>query len=940
MKSGLRRHFRFYTVFAIATIAFSLVAPGQASAFDNTLPDPADTEGSASIMLVNTRNTYVQRSDSQLAVWFPNNSGWFTIHNGHFCNDNPSDYMETGSWGTYGSGANITRYRATSSGAVIDGVADAKNFIGEKYNSGDARCNNTYTFNVSSINAQQNGYYVVDLDVDFVAPSWGGVNYFRITASSGARIGLRGTGAGGGSGHTTTQEQVNTTPTFVNYIAPFGTPCNVTTGEWATVSLFDIDNAGGSGAQPNGTNVRVRVKDYKVLSDPNDDVYVDWEGSPGTYWTPNGDNTTSTRRFFARPGHKYRLEILDVYWNNTIQYSLPYSQIYRLPCNWSLTSSARIDGVVGPVNSRRGVAHTFSFAVNRSGGPTADIRIVERWISGNSGNVYDNASYDFGPDFSDNYGFTVPANAARGTDYCMDVWYSEIAWNNAGNGNSNNVCINVVEAVVSAGITQTPDETSYVEVGGTVASDATIVNSGDATANLQYHHQMWYEVGGITGPADRAYDAGTDAGLQQAGWTNINVAPGPAAVVHTFSQAVTAPPANTTHVCSRMRIASRAGDTSIINTSDVVKCTPIGKSPSFVVRAGDVRTGGSYGSGTCSVTKPAAIAADNTRLSDYFGVITHNYVGVDSVNPHHAYVRDAAISLGDLENLVTNKAAVGGGADTTLHFARLWGAVQPANTVYGGGRFYGEFSSMPNPTINTHCLSPLFDATRYPATASPVVTVGAGVTTQSLPSPAATGATAVTYNICGSTADRLLVLNGPGGGDLVLQPEQQYIVRVTQTGAGCNANPVHVRINKNVIFTGTTTTAQKLPQFVFLVGDDASSRVHIQVDNAVTRLDGIYANRGSARFVTCAQRASDPVNRATSRNIVTPDCSNQLTINGAVVLGGRLEPYRAFGHDAVANTNPAEVFNLRPDVILGDFARDRTGSQLEIVNRRELAPRF
>ncbi len=947
----------------------SFAGVNQVSAFSETFPDSADTDPASgysdqpNIYAVSTENKYVTESDADLRVWFPTSStsGSISIYNGHFCDSNAYDYMETGSWSDYGNGANITRFHVYRAGVTIASGDGSPSSDEDRYGKKNpsAGCGQVLTFNISNLDgaAQENGYYYVNLDVNFASGTKGAMNYYKIIASGGAYVGLRGnenTGAGGG--HSTTQEQVDAAPEFVDYRSVFGTPCDISTNTTATVVLFDMDNAGGSGAQDPRRDVTVRVYDVTGASA----VAVPW--NDGTYvWTPQGDNTRVSKNFTAKPGRKYRLELNNVYRNNTVQWAVPYSQIFRKNCSWNLTGSALISSATNPtpqtgtINVRRGTSATFHFAVTRSGAPAANIDITEQWTAGNSGNIQTWTDYDFGPNWADNYVYTIPAGATPGTDYCARVIHRPRSSTDGNAEGSNIVCANATEATMSAIINLTPDDTptNYVEPGETVTAEAAINNTGTSAGNIQYLHEMWFE----TGARDNTYDT-DDLAYQTTNWQNRTVGAGSTPVVNTFSQSTSSPPANAAYVCSRLQIRRQAGDTSIISVGSVAKCVPIGKSPSLAVPNGSVRTGGNYGSGTCRVSLPVIASANYSKYQHYFGVLGHKYQR-DVANPHHMYVADSVLSVGDIDNVVSMKAGIGTGKDTRLHFARGPGPDLADDNVVGGGQFYGSFSDIDdadgatdnvfgeNP-FRTHCLTALFDATRYPAAkvTDPDVSTAAPY---ELPAPVAipAGSTnsvqAVTLNFCGDTANRLLTLTGPSGGDLVLAPGQQYIVRITQDGTGCNNYPVYVKINSNIKYSGTADTIDKLPQFVFLAGTTSGSRVNIQVDNAVTRLDGIYANRGtntSATFLTCAQRASS----ATRSTLVAinsfSDCNNRLQLNGAVVLGGRLNPYRTFGHHQAGNTEPAEMFNLRADTILSDYARDHSSSQLEVVNQRELAPRF
>lgn len=315
-----------------------LFMQGKAAAFSNTFPDQSDTEAGAVVYAVSSRTPYVQQSDSRLSVWFPTNSGTITIRNGHFCNSNAHDYIEGNSWSNFGGGSPVTRFRISYNGSSFDAT-------GNKYAATNGTCNNNIVFNVSNISNMENGYYRVNLNVDYVSGTNGGMNYFNVVASGGAYVGLRGY-SDTTAGHGTTQEQVDTSPGYTTYKNFFGTPCDLTSNQTATVSLYDIDNAGGSGAQPaNGPPVKIRIRNLTT------DSWVNFAGSVGTTWTPpDTQNSTQSITFTAQPQHKYRMDIQDVYWNNTIQYSSPYSQIYRLQCPKQANLSPRSAVTVGGSN--------------------------------------------------------------------------------------------------------------------------------------------------------------------------------------------------------------------------------------------------------------------------------------------------------------------------------------------------------------------------------------------------------------------------------------------------------------------------------------------------------------------------------------------------------------------------------------------------------------
>lgn len=383
---AVSRRTSVYFFMAMLTIS-TLLLTGRAQALNNTFPDQADSEAGAVVRAVSANTQYVQQTDGKLRVWSKSNSFNVVIQNGHFCNSNPYDYVETsdGSWGGFNNGAAVTRFRANIDGTTIDKY-------GRKYANGDSRCNDQIVFNFSNISRLQAGtdwYYIV-LDIDYYGDHNGGwdgaMNYYNVLSTAGSVIGLPGsTDTGNFTGYTTTQEQVDTTPNYTNYTVQFGTPCNVTTNQTATVYMYDLDNAGGGGAQPaSGPPVSVQIRDL------TDNTLVDFHGATGDKWTPaDTQNAVQSRSFTAKPDHKYRMVIQNVYWNNTIQYGAPYSQIYRFAC-----PPPPPPGTIRPVVGLPGTGFepggqaTATASVTKNGGTgTATSTYARRFWYENTGNT-------------------------------------------------------------------------------------------------------------------------------------------------------------------------------------------------------------------------------------------------------------------------------------------------------------------------------------------------------------------------------------------------------------------------------------------------------------------------------------------------------------------------------------------------------------------------
>lgn len=316
--------------FGLISVAMLVITFGDfATAFNHKFPDYNDTEGKAIVFNSNGQSRFVRKQDSQVRVWSTSRDVSFYIVNGHFCSTNQYDYLQSGDeipgFRAISHDTNITRFTATAgSTSVVE--------YGKKYASGNSRCDNDISFSFSGIpkSNYQNGYYYVDLSIDNVdqgAGFDGIMNYYRIIGDDNTtKIGL----SAASSGHDATQEQVDTRPSNVTYYAEFGTPCSQTNDQPAEIVFYDLDNddGGGSGDAQQGGNITVRLRDQTAGSWVNFTT-----AGVGTTWTPPSVvNDIQSVRFNARPNHKYTLHIINVYWNNTIQYSLPYSQIYAEDC--------------------------------------------------------------------------------------------------------------------------------------------------------------------------------------------------------------------------------------------------------------------------------------------------------------------------------------------------------------------------------------------------------------------------------------------------------------------------------------------------------------------------------------------------------------------------------------------------------------------------------
>lgn len=309
-------------------------ALNSAHQLDNTLPGDA-TSGDTTVMLVNGKTNYVTNMDTTVRVWFSSRSGGtVTIKNGNFCNSNAADVIQSGdsaSWGN-GNGNHVTKFHMYATG---------KDY-GTHYGVKNTQCGNDITFSITNLpDNPENSYYHADLDVDYVASdngvsNYGVMNYFTIKSSGTSFIGQPGDGRASDSGYGVTEEQTDTSPANPNYVVPFGAQCTGS-NQTARINFFDLDTGSNNGgAQKNG-NITVTLSDTTSGSTGSVKFTAKDNGSfngNNTTWTPGGSSNTKTWvEFTAKPAHKYKLYINNVFYNNTIQYSVPYSQILSKSCN-------------------------------------------------------------------------------------------------------------------------------------------------------------------------------------------------------------------------------------------------------------------------------------------------------------------------------------------------------------------------------------------------------------------------------------------------------------------------------------------------------------------------------------------------------------------------------------------------------------------------------
>lgn len=345
-------------------------------------------------------------------------------------------------------------------------------------------------------------------------------------------------------------------------------------------------------------------------------------------------------------------------------------------------------------------------------------------------------------------------------------------------------------------------------------------------------------------------------------------------------------------------------------------CVPIGKYPSMRVSGGDLRTGGQFANlgGICTATP---------TTNSSFSVIGHNY----SSNTKGSFAEYGIISAGQILDFGANGVIGSSSGPVTGPNLMFGNRYHPSNTI--DGLFYSATPTLAlgTPLPSTHCLPDVYTSAVYPLSA-PTTSGSASLDIDT------TTAGEVRYHHQFTDSNQTLTINPTAAA--TLSDGQRRVLRITQTSPAFTGN--RVVIGSNITYANSTyASASQLPFFA-LIAD--GSDVDIQVNNSVTGLEGLYATRGD--FVTCNAGAVGGI-RGTANSTEVGNgawCNNALAINGAVMAAGRIYPYRTAGQNTASDNTPAEVFNLRGDLMISEYLRQSAASQVRTTHQEELPPRF
>lgn len=148
-----------------------------------------------------------------------------------------------------------------------------------------------------------------------------------------------------------------------------------------------------------------------------------------------------------------------------------------------------------------------------------------------------------------------------------------------------------------------------------------------------------------------------------------------------------------------------------------------------------------------------------------------------------------------------------------------------------------------------------------------------------------------------------------------------------------NAPNADVTITGNINYTNTELQSiSQIPQMIIIAKN-------IYIAESVTNIDAWLIAKGTSSpgtglIDTCSSAALPLFSSPQTINT----CQDRLTVNGPV-MAKTLWLRRTAGAGA-NGTDPAEVFNLRPDAYLWLYARASTSGRVQIVDIKELPPRF
>lgn len=933
---------------AISATVFS----SQAGAIGILGPDPNDDTSANGFRYVVSDTSYVKIDKSFAKVFYTGapQARTIVIQNANTCTDN----QDLGA-SSKPNGANHTQYtvyKTNSSGNQAGQVASP---VWGKIQHGGACGDLTVTIPASAWQASdaitdydQKVYGAIIVADMRTGPMAGTQNSFRYRTPGGV-VGLTPRGAQD-SGY----QQVGSDGTKYNKInLPLRTDCRQEGRAWKDIDIYDPDN-GVPGIQNEKFWVKVRKVGSGYVTGQNN---IRPHPTKGGAWTGNASDgfkpgSGSNRHYYLQvnwePRAKYVVELWHVYGNNTLQVGVPYdTAAFALTCPPQEEPTGAVVSAICPAGETN--AQRIRFTFSDPNGPTRARLKVGSWTS----TAYTSSPQDL-----------VLNGDARGLNFDSSTYPITLQvrdkFQGGALGDFKNVASGTSAICSPNGYTVDP-RLSFtppsVEVGGSVSGRTGYFSSFTMPTEhnpvgpggrwqtryfgpyIAYESRMWYDNGNERwdgeGP-DKRLDEDVVTESQERGmtsptnyrnlrnWARANLELEPrndprykVCLSHKINRAwytqqdrsVTyenQPPGDYDNdpdtpdtdpdgpggsyystAWSPQPASLNKKDIPQTNYTPKVLCATIEKWASMEVQEGDIETGGVFPAQGASACNPS----EDIRS---LGVIGHDHAVAPTVRGSKAEY--GIIAAGSIVDFGSNNRLARQSNSAVLDFANVGGL----------GNFYGTGSG-----LTTNCFADVFGA--YPGdAASPLSADGASV------SATASGQSHYAF----SSSNRTLTINGG-----TLSPGTSRIIRVTDEGGGGNM----VLINGDIRFSpGPYGRAADVPQFVLLVDGD----IDVKVASSVREVSGLYVTRGS--FFTCREADLDSWNINLDS---TSPCRDRLVVNGAIIAGGQLLPYRTNADDATY-AEPAELFRLRGDILISDYAQKLRRGNLDSISEIELPARF
>ena len=138
--------------------------------------------------------------------------------------------------------------------------------------------------------------------------------------------------------------------------------------------------------------------------------------------------------------------------------------------------------------------------------------------------------------------------------------------------------------------------------------------------------------------------------------------------------------------------------------------------------------------------------------------------------------------------------------------------------------------------------------------------------------------------------------------------------------------------NSNITIAGNINYTNEKLQSIYDIPQLVIIGKNIIINDNVTNIDAWLVAKGSGNGIITTCSSSPPLTASI--------CKDSLTVNGPI-MAQKLVLLRTAGSGVgAASGDPAETFNLRPDVYLWSFARASSGGHIQTVYSQELPPRF